>query len=226
MKRSLLILTWIAITEIEGFAQSPGKLQLTIGDAVPNIRLNDLVGFSENEISLAALKGKSVIVYFWAPWCVPCISSFPKLDSLQQQFQSKLFILPVTDVSRIYAGNTIKAIKRQKGLQSTFSVVEDTILSNIFRHRVIPHYVWINAAGKITAITGPSEVTANNIQRLINDEVMSLPVKKDERIYDGKKPFFVEKYNDLSIYRIFRGTQTEEQIGSTVRITLYLNCIR
>jgi len=35
--------------------------------------------------SLAAFKGKTVLVNLWATWCAPCLKEMPALDTLQQQ---------------------------------------------------------------------------------------------------------------------------------------------
>ncbi|MFI5181675.1 MAG: redoxin domain-containing protein [Thermoanaerobaculia bacterium] len=48
----------------------------------PNLRMQTLAGTS---LSLESLKGKVVILDFWAPWCIPCRKSFPFLDSLQKR---------------------------------------------------------------------------------------------------------------------------------------------
>ena len=49
-------------------------------------------------VSLAALKGKVVVVNFWATWCPPCRREFPSMEHLRKQFDKKrLVILAVNE---------------------------------------------------------------------------------------------------------------------------------
>ena len=48
-----------------------------------SVELHKLDGAS---FSLASLKGKVVVLDFWASWCIPCRSSFPFFDSLQRRY--------------------------------------------------------------------------------------------------------------------------------------------
>ena len=56
-----------------------------INDAAPKFKLRDLDG---NEVSLESLKGKVVIVDFWATWCGPCIASMPAMKTVQEKLAS------------------------------------------------------------------------------------------------------------------------------------------
>jgi len=51
--------------------------------AVPPLELTDLDG---HPVSLAALKGKVVIIDFWATWCPPCREAIPDLIDLKKQY--------------------------------------------------------------------------------------------------------------------------------------------
>jgi cytochrome c biogenesis protein CcmG, thiol:disulfide interchange protein DsbE len=53
--------------------------------------VNTLSDRSGRPFSLASLKGKVVLVDFWASWCGPCRRSFPALDNLQKKYGAKGF---------------------------------------------------------------------------------------------------------------------------------------
>src|SRR6478672_8667865 len=48
-------------------------------------------------ISFADLKGKVVLVNFWATWCPPCRAEIPDLVKLQAKYRDKLVILGVSE---------------------------------------------------------------------------------------------------------------------------------
>ena len=75
--------------------------------AVPAVTLHDLDGRS---ISSADLRGKVVIVNFWATWCPPCRAEIPDLIALQNKYGDRLQVIgisqdegPVDGVKRFVA---------------------------------------------------------------------------------------------------------------------------
>jgi thiol-disulfide isomerase/thioredoxin len=52
----------------------------------PNFTLDDISG---KPLSLDEIKGKVVIVDFWATWCGPCLVSIPELVDLQDKYMAK-----------------------------------------------------------------------------------------------------------------------------------------
>ncbi|MGH9701426.1 MAG: TlpA disulfide reductase family protein [Candidatus Acidiferrales bacterium] len=58
--------------------------------AEPNVTFKDLDG---KDVSLASLKGKVVVVNFWATWCEPCQVEIPEMIEFQQKYASRGFTL-------------------------------------------------------------------------------------------------------------------------------------
>ena len=59
--------------------------KVMLNEAAPLFSLKDLNG---NEISLHKLKGKTVVLDFWATWCGPCIASFPAMQILVDRYKN------------------------------------------------------------------------------------------------------------------------------------------
>jgi peroxiredoxin len=68
---------------------------LDLRRASAEIRLPDLHG---KEWELSALRGKVVVVNFWATWCPPCRKEFPDLEAIYERFANKgLVVLAISD---------------------------------------------------------------------------------------------------------------------------------
>lgn len=67
--------------------QKPGRrLQALLGKPLPYF---DLTSFNGEKITTEDLKGKAVLLDFWAVWCGPCMASMPKVEGLYKKYKDK-----------------------------------------------------------------------------------------------------------------------------------------
>ena len=60
----------------------------------PAFTVRDLDG---RELSSASLRGKVVILNFWATWCPPCRAEIPDLVALQEKYRDHLVVIGVSE---------------------------------------------------------------------------------------------------------------------------------
>jgi cytochrome c biogenesis protein CcmG/thiol:disulfide interchange protein DsbE len=86
------ILLSVVATNFPGCSRSKTRQPAAAG-ALPNepdVTFKDLAG---KDIPLASLKGKVVLVNFWATWCEPCRTEIPWMIEFQQKYADKGFTM-------------------------------------------------------------------------------------------------------------------------------------
>jgi len=145
-----------------------------LGKPVPNYKFSNILNSKETEISLSDLKGKTVILEFWATWCGPCIPAMKKLDSLQQDFKEEIEIITVS------SENKNRLEKFIKSSNTTLRIVSnDTTHFQNFKYKVIPHSIIIDKDGIVRAITSPENINKVVIENLISNNEINLDFKND-----------------------------------------------
>ncbi len=144
-----------------------------VGKKVPDYTFTKLLNTSKDSISLNNLKGKTVILEFWATWCGSCLPAMRKLDSLQSKFKDDLIVITVSsdDENRLknYIDNT----------HTKLIIAYDTTHFDVFNYKYIPHTILIDKDGIVRAITSPDDLNKEVISNLINNNKVDLSFKND-----------------------------------------------
>jgi thiol-disulfide isomerase/thioredoxin len=95
-----------------------------------------LMALSGQAVRSADLKGKVVVLNFWATWCGPCKEEMPALDRLRRQFDARdLVVLTITtDQQR----DSIQAFLKSLGLSLPVLLDESRNVSDSYLVRGLP----------------------------------------------------------------------------------------
>ncbi|MEW6104282.1 MAG: TlpA disulfide reductase family protein [bacterium] len=106
-----------------------------------------LPAINDNNLTLSSLKGKVIILDFWATWCPPCRAEIPDFIELQNEYEGKLAIVGVC----LDGGNTPSVKKFVEEMKINYPIVmgNDRIVQDYGGIRGIPTTFIIDKNGDI-----------------------------------------------------------------------------
>ena len=117
----------------------------------PDFALPDLTG---RTISFSELKGKPVLLHFWATWCHPCRTEMPSLERAYQDYRAAGLVIVAINVDQ---GPQAQVETFVKDSSVTFPVLVDPKWTAAEAYDVfgaVPTTYLINRAGQIVARVG------------------------------------------------------------------------
>ena len=119
-----------------------------IGKIAPDFTMNDSIG---KPVTLSSLKGKILLVDFWASWCKPCRAENPNIVKAYKAYNKK--------------GFDILGCSFDKNREKWLKAIGDDKLT---WHHVSDLKGWANAAGKLYGINSiPANVLLDKDQKII-----------------------------------------------------------
>ncbi len=194
--------------------------ELTVGSTLPALTINNVINYNKSTIDIQHFRGKLMILDFWATWCTPCVAMMPKMDSIQKQFSEEIQILPVTYQSKAEVQRLMSKSAKFKTMSLPF-VTSDSILRRFFPHKELPHYIWVNDSGKVIAITGFEQITADTIRMMLNKSKVSLKTKKDVvKNYDRESAVLFQNLGFVETDLRYQSLLTDFREGLTPRMDI------
>lgn len=147
-----------------GRSDSKGSI---IGKQAPDFTLKDLDG---NETKLADLKGKVVLMDFWATWCGPCIQAMPHIQALYEIYKERdVVILGINSWER--GNDNVKSFLEEHKI--TYRILLDSQDEVISKYGVlgIPTFFILDKEGVIrhsyTGMPANRQVIQKNLEDLL-----------------------------------------------------------
>ncbi|MCX5784083.1 MAG: redoxin domain-containing protein [Elusimicrobia bacterium] len=135
----------------------------------PVLELKKLINSNLKELSdWRDLKGKAVVLEFWASWCEPCVDNIPHINGLAEKFRGKpVVFISVTDESE----TVVRGFMKEHEMKGWIAPEAPASVFKSFRVYGRPHTVLIDKTSKVAAFTYPSEVTENTIESLLEGKI-------------------------------------------------------
>jgi cytochrome c biogenesis protein CcmG/thiol:disulfide interchange protein DsbE len=121
------------------------KVAKSGGALAPDFTLHTLNG---KDVTLSDMKGKVVLLEFWATWCPPCRASIPGIERLHEKYKNKGVV--ILAVSMDEGGwDSVQSFVKEHGMTYTVLEGNDDVYSK-YQVRSIPLLLVIDKEGKIT----------------------------------------------------------------------------
>ena len=162
--RRRVVVAGLAALPWAGAARAQARLQPWTGNpAPPPIELNTIDG---EPLSLASLRGKVVLVNFWATWCEPCIEEMPSMQRLRERLARRPF--EILAVNHQEGRPRIRAFLDKVAVG--YPIVRDTDggVARAWKVRIFPSSFVVDAQGiiRLQLIGGTDWTSADVAARL------------------------------------------------------------
>jgi len=138
--------------------------QAQAGDAPPDFSAKDISG---RTVKLSELKGKVVLLDFWATWCPPCRVEVPHLLELQRKFKGPDFVLISISLDRdLQAARQFVKDKAMDWVH-IIDLEASQALATLYQVEYIPSTFIIGRKGKIEARQLRGDELTNKIAALL-----------------------------------------------------------
>ena len=162
---------WILLSRVPPGASTQGKIPAPRQDFLaPDFELTSSTG---ETVRLSDLRGKPLIVNFWASWCEPCRYEMPAMQRVYQEYSSQeLEILAVNSTSQDTLKDALD-FAAQQGLTFPILLDQQGDVSSTYRVQALPSTFFVRPDGVIQEVVvgGPMSeaLLRTRVERLLSE---------------------------------------------------------
>jgi len=136
-----------------------------VGTEAPDFELKKL---DETFMKLTDLRGRIVVLDFWATWCGPCVASLPKIADLAQQYKGAEVDVIAVNIEQTPA--EIRALLTRLKINPIVVLDSDGAVARAYQAQAIPQTVIIDRDGKVKqVIVGGGTATEAKIRDALDN---------------------------------------------------------
>lgn len=148
--------------------------RVKVGSPAPPLTLKDVLQAPEHTNGTwEELRGKAVVIEFWATWCGGCVDNIPHINELAEKFASRpLQFISITDETDV---ELVKRFLERHPIRGwvAFDAEESTFKSYGIEGR--PQTLLVDGAGIVRAVTNPTSVTPQVLEDLLAGKPLDFP---------------------------------------------------
>jgi thiol-disulfide isomerase/thioredoxin len=135
------------VKELSAWNAEKIKRQLA-GKAAPDFVLTDIQG---KTIKLSDLKGRTVLLDFWATWCGPCRADGPSLDKLYQKYDRSNLVIVGVSVNE--ERPIVQKFPDEHPHHYSIALTTENEMPRPYQIGIFPTYIVIDSAGDLMSAT-------------------------------------------------------------------------
>ncbi len=140
-----------------------------------------------------SLKGKVVVIDFWATWCEPCVSAIPAMNELHKTFGDRARFISVTYEPTDYVAGFL----RTHPIDGDVAIDDDLATFKGFKAWGRPAVFIFDKTGTLVAIVHPTKLTPAVLASAINGDKPAVEQENPWKDPDGAEKYFRENQTEL-----------------------------
>ncbi len=188
---AVFLLPWIALP-------AQNKLQPVPGETFTYNANEELNKLLDRERKGGCSK---IILDLFTSNCIVCFRMLPKMQEIQKKYKKSLLVILLGDqdkeIAEVYEKFRIR-------FSLTLDVLYDSVFFNQYFISSVPRYLWIDEKGILQAMTGPDELTPQNIEFFITGQPMNIPAQESQSAFALSKLLLINGNGGADTSFLFR----------------------